>query len=95
MGKIELNIYNNETGELQKTYQRQFIPVKLFLRFQKIAEKIIADKIENNEAVYKSLEPLFLEAFPSLTSAEYYGNVDVAEVLRVFNHIVTESIKNG
>lgn len=91
MAKFELSIYDTETGEIAKKHKRGFMPVNLYIRFQKLAEKLAAEKIKSDEEMFKALQPLFLETFPAMTEEEYQNQVDLAEVLRMFAAILNKS----
>lgn len=89
MAKFELPVYNAESGKVEKTVKRNFMPVTLFTRFQKFAEKL--DTLESDEKMYNGLKPLFLELFPELTEKEYTEQTDVAEVLKVWGDVINKS----
>ena len=91
MAKFELPIYDAMTGEIVKTHQRNFMPVNLYIRFQKLAEKIGADKVKTDKELFDSLEGLFLETFPSMTKEEYENQTDIAEVLTMWAAILQKS----
>ena len=91
MAKYELPIHDPKTGEVTKTYQRNFMPVDLYIRFQKIGEKLADNKVKNDEEVFKAFEELYVELFPELTKEEYRANTDVAEVLQVWNAVINKS----
>lgn len=93
MAKFELPIYDAMTGEIVKTHQRNFMPVNLYIRFQKLAEKIGADKVKTDKELFDSLEELFLETFPSMTKEEYQTQTDIAEVLTMWAAILEKSTK--
>ena len=91
MAKFELSIYDTKTGEVEKTYQRNFMPVSLFIKFQKFSEEVTGNKVESDEAFYKKLKNLFVEMFPELTEAEYSNKTDAAEVIALFNTVLKKS----
>lgn len=93
MAKFELPIYDAMTGEIVKTHQRNFMPVNLYIRFQKLAEKIGADKVKTDKELFDSLEELFLETFPSMTKEEYQTQTDIAEILTMWAAILEKSTK--
>ncbi len=93
MAKFELPIYDAMTGEIVKTHQRNFMPVNLYIRFQKLAEKIGADKVKTDKELFDSLEELFLETFPAMTKEEYQTQTDIAEVLTMWAAILEKSTK--
>lgn len=95
MAKFELSIYNTKTGEVEKTYQRNFMPVSLFIKFQKFSEEVTANKIESDEIFYKKLKNLFTELFPDLTDSEYQNQTDAAEVIALFNFVLKKSTTLG
>lgn len=88
MAKFELPVYNAETDEIIKVHKRNFMPVGLYIKYQAFSEKLINDKVKNDAEMFKLLQPLFLETFPTLTAAEYNNNTDVAEVLVMFRNIL-------
>lgn len=91
MAKFELPIYNAETGEVEKIYKRDFMPVALYVRFQKLSEKVMADKVKSDEEMFITLKDLFVETFPELTEEEYQNNTDVSEVLKVWRAVLEKS----
>lgn len=91
MAKFELPIYDATTGEIVKTYQRNFMPVNLYIRFQKLAEKTGSDKVKSDEELFKALQELFLETFPELTKEEYLNQTDIAVVLQIWARILNKS----
>lgn len=93
MAKFELPIYDVQTGDVEKTVKRNFMPVSLYIRFQKLAEKIGADKVKSDEAMFDLLQDLFLETFPELTKDEYRNQTDIAEVLQMWAAILDKSTK--
>jgi len=90
MAKYELNTYN-ENDEVIKTYQRNKCPVDLFLKFQKYSEKVTGEKVKDDTEFFAGLKGLFLEFFPAMTEKEYTSNTDVAEVILLFNAIITKA----
>ncbi len=93
MAKFELPIYDAKSGEVCKTHQRNFMPVSLYIRFQKLAEKIGADKVKSDKEMFDALEELFLETFPAMTKEEYQNQTDIAEVLQMWAAILEKSTK--
>lgn len=91
MAKFELSIYDAMTGEVAKVHKRNFMPVNLYIRFQKLAEKIGADKVKSDEEMFRALQDLFLETFPELTKEEYQNQTDIAEVLKMWAAILQKS----
>lgn len=91
MAKFELNIYDNDTEKVIKTFQRNKIPVGLFLKYQEFAEKLTSEKLENDYEMFTALKGLFLETFPALTADEYMNNTDTAEVLMMFNDVLRKA----
>lgn len=91
MAKFELPIYDPQTGEVVKTHKRNFMPVNLYIRFQKLAEKIGADKVKSDEEMFRALQELFLETFPDMTKEEYLNQTDIAEVLVVWANVLNKS----
>jgi len=93
MAKFELPIYDVKTGEVVKTYQRNFMPVSLYIRFQKLSEKIVKDseKMKSDEELFMLIKDLFLETFSELTEEEYMNNTDVAGVLKTWHEIMSKS----
>lgn len=91
MAKFELPIYDAMTGEIVKTHQRNFMPVSLYIRFQKLAEKIGADKVKSDKEMFDALEDLFIETFPALTKEEYQNQTDIGEVLTLWVAVLQKS----
>lgn len=91
MAKFELPIYDIKTGDVVKTVTRNFMPVNLYIRFQKLAEKVGADKVKSDEEMFIALEDLFLETFPDLTKDEYQKQTDIAQVLQTWGKIINKS----
>lgn len=91
MAKFELRVFNAETGEVEKTLQRDFMPVSLFLKFQQFSESLTGGKMENDAAMFTALKDLYTEMFPSLTSNEYLNNTDTAEVLSLFKYVLVKA----
>ena len=91
MAKYELNIYNMETEEVEKTYKRNILPINLYLKFQNYSEKILSEQLKNDAELYSGLCELFVELFPELTAAEYNGKTDPAEVLVVYKNILEKA----
>lgn len=91
MAKFELPIYNAETGEIDKTVTRGFMPVSLYVKFQKFSEKLIKDEEKTDAEMFTELQPLFCELFTQLTKSEYLNCTDTAEVLRVYGDVMNKS----
>lgn len=92
MGKYTLNIYDEKTGEKAKTLTRSFMPTGLFLKYQKLSEDLVANKIESNSDLFKALEPLILDTFDELTSEDYASRVDVGEVFAVYKTVLKKAL---
>ena len=91
MAKFELPIYDATSGEVVKTHQRNFMPVNLYIRFQKLAEKLGSDKVKSDQEMFNLLEELFIETFPNLTKEEYQNQTDIAEVLLIWKAVLEKS----
>ena len=91
MAKFELPIYDAKSGEIIKTHKRDFMPVSLYIRFQKLSEKVIADKVKSDEEMFLALQDLFVETFPEMTVDEYLNQTDVANVLTMWRNILDKS----
>ena len=91
MAKFELSVYDSKTGEVAKTYKRNFMPVSLYIQFQKLAEKLSANKVKTDAEMFQELKELFRETFPDLTEEEYQDQTDIAEVLIMFRDILDKS----
>ena len=91
MAKFELRVYNTQNGEVEKTVKRGFMPLAIYVRFQKLAEKAASDKYKSDEAMYEDLREPVLDLFPELTAEEYRNNVDIAEVLQLWKRILDKS----
>lgn len=90
MAKFELNIYD-DNDKVVKTHQRNKCSVELFLKFQRYSEKVTGEKIKNDNEFFAGLKDLFLEFFPAMTESEYKNNTDVAEIIVLFNAIITKA----
>ena len=90
MAKFELSIYD-ENDKVIKTFQRNKCPIDLFLKFQQYSEKVTGDKVKNDTEFYAGLKDLFIEFFPAMNEKEYTNNVDVAEIIILFNKIITKA----
>ena len=97
MAKFELPLFNAATGEREKILQRDFMPVNLYVRFQKFTEGLSVEETESDEAMFNALKPLFLELFPEMTEEEYLNQVDIGDVIYMLNFILEKSsrIKSG
>jgi len=91
MAKFELSTFDTKTGEVEKVHQRAFIPITLYLKFQKLAEETSENKVDTDKKMFNALKPLILELFPDLTEFEYDNNVDVADILFLWEKIVHKS----
>lgn len=91
MAKFELPIYDVKTGEVVKTVQRSFMPVNLYIRFQKLAEKVGSDKVKSDAEMFNLIQDLFIETFPDLTIEEYQNQTDIAQVLKLWADIINKS----
>lgn len=91
MAKFELPIYNTKTGEIEKMVKRNFMPVNLYIRFQKLAEKTSGNKVKNDEEMFLLLQDLFLETFPEMTKDEYLNQTDIAQILNMWASIINKS----
>lgn len=90
MAKFELNIYD-DNDKVVKTHQRNKCPVEMFLKFQRYSEKVTSEKVKSDNEFFAGLKELFLEFFPDMTEAEYTNNTDVAEIIVLFNAIITKA----
>lgn len=90
MAKFELNVYN-EKDEVIKTYQKNKCSVELFIKFQQLSDKLTTEKVKNDAEFFNALKDLFCEFFAELTEKEYTNNTDVAEVILLFNKIITKA----
>lgn len=90
MAKFELNIYD-DNDKVVKTHQRNKCPVEMFLKFQRYSEKVTSEKVKSDNEFFAGLKELFLEFFPAMTEAEYTNNTDVAEIIVLFNAIITKA----
>lgn len=93
MAKFELPIYNFETEKVEKTYKKNFMPVSLYIRFQKFSEEVVANKVKSDEEMFLMLKDLFLETFPELTEDEYLNKTDIGQILLMFRDILDKSTK--
>ena len=89
--KFELPIYDSKTGEVKKIHGRKFVPLDLYLKFEKFAEGLSENNYKNDGEFFCDIEDLMLDLFPDMTSEEYHGNVDVGEALAVFNSVLSKS----
>lgn len=90
MAKFTLSIYD-EYDKVIKTYQRNKCPVDLFLRFQQYSEKVTGAQIKNDIEFFADLKGLILELFPAMTEEEYNNNTDTAEVIKIFNDVISKA----
>lgn len=91
MAKFELSIYDMTTEDVVKVYKRNLMPVSLYIKFQELSEKIIANKVESDAEMFYALQDLFLEVFPEMTKEEYLNQTDTAEVLNMYRTIIDKS----
>ena len=91
MAKFELPIYDVKSEKIVTTHKRNFMPVSLYIRFQALSEKIVAEKVKNDEEMFLALKDLFLETFPEMTENEYLNQTDIAQVLVMFRDILEKS----
>lgn len=91
MAKFELPVYNVTTGDIEKTYKRNFMPVDLYVRYQAFSEKVTSDKFKSDKDFFVELKDLFLETFPEMTAEEYLNQTDVAEVVNMFGDIINKA----
>ena len=92
MAKIELNIYDNETKELKKTYSVDSIDL-MFGTVEDILAVVDLDKLDDNTEVAKmivkgwsQLKPFLKDIFPGLTDDDIKG-VKIKEMIPVFMQI--------
>lgn len=90
MAKFELSIYDNN-DKVIKTHKRNKCTVEMFLKFQRYSEKVTGEKVKSDAEFFAGLKDLFLELFPDMTEGEYMNNTDVAEVIVLFNRVVTKA----
>lgn len=95
MSKFELPIYNAATGKREKTLQRDFMPVNLFVRYQTFVEEMDENKTKSDKELFLSLKELFLETFPEMTEEEYLNQTDVGDVTLMFRRILEKSTQIG
>ena len=93
MAKFELPLYDKVSGELSKTCTRDFISVSLFLKYQKLNEELLTNKILKDDEFLCKVKDLFLETFSELTEEEYLNCTDVGQVIFLFNSIVAKATK--
>ena len=92
MAKFELPIYD-ASGKVEKTHKRDFISVSLFLKYQKLNEELLSNKMTDDKEFLNAIKELFLETFVELTESEYDKQTDVAQVIYLFNTIVAKATK--
>lgn len=90
MAKFELPIYG-KNGEVIKTAKRDFVPIDLFIRFQKLSERLIAQDFKDDAEMFDEIEKAILEAFPTVTKDELRGGTDMAYLLYIINDIVSRA----
>lgn len=88
MAKFELSVYNVKTEEKEKVCQRNLMPVSLYIKYQKLSEKLEGNKIKSDAELFAELKDIFLETFPELTAEEYMNQTDVGEVLATYGTII-------
>lgn len=93
MAKFELHTYNMETEEVEKTLQRNIMPISLYIKFQQYSEKVLSEKVKDDSELYAGLCDLFVELFPEMTKDEYNTKTDPGEVLVVFKNILDKATK--
>lgn len=93
MAKFELPIYDDKSGKEVKTCKRDFISVSLFLKYQKLNEELLTNKVLKDEDFLNAVKDLFLETFADLTEKEYLTGTDVGQVIFMFNSIVSKATK--
>lgn len=91
MAKFELAVRDGATGEVVKTYKRDFMPVNLYIRFQQLSEQLVKEEIKSDIEMFTRLKELFCETFSGLTEDEYMNGLDVASVLLMFRDIINKS----
>lgn len=93
MAKFELPIYDLKSGKIEKTYKRDFISVSLFLKYQKLNEELLHDKVTDDDVFLKRIKDLFLETFSDLSEVEFENQTDVGQVIMLFNSVVAKATK--
>lgn len=91
MAKFELNIYDMKTEAVEKTYQKNKIPVSLFLKYQELSAELLEKKVEKDLDMFIAVKDLFMETFDGLTESEYLNQTDTAEVLILFNNLLKKA----
>lgn len=91
MAKFELPVYDMKTETVTKTLQRNLIPVDLFIRYQAVSEKLVAEKINSDAELFLALKEIFLETFSELTEEEYMHSLEVSDVLTMYKNIISKS----
>lgn len=91
MAKFELKIYDPQTGEVEKIIKRGFMPLDIYVRFQKLAERAEKEQYKSDEEMFVALREPILELFPELTTADYGKKVDIAEVLALWKKILDKA----
>ena len=93
MAKFELPIYDAKSGKQVKLCKRDFISVSLFLKYQKLNEELLSNKVTDDNEFLNAVKDLFLETFSDLTEQEYLNGTDVGQVIFLFNAIVQKATK--
>lgn len=90
--KYALKIYDMKNQKVIKTVGRDVISVSLYMKYQEMAESVQAEKVKSDIDLFKKIKDLFLETFTDLTEDEYFNNTDPAEVLSVWNNILSKGV---
>lgn len=91
MAKYEINVYNEKTGEIEKTLTRNFMPSSLFIEYQRFSEKILADEFKTGEELISALKPLMLATFPELTEKDFDAKTDASEIYAIYAKVVKKT----
>ena len=79
MAKFELPIYDEKTGEIAKTYKRDFMPTGLYIRFLKLSEKLVGSELKTDAELFELLKDLMCETFSEMTEDEYIVEHEIDE----------------
>lgn len=90
MAKFELKIYDPKTGDVERTVKTAFLPVGLYVRFQKFAEKW-GDYDDDSAKFFDEIKAPFLELFQDMTAEEFESKTDTNEVIRLWRKILTKA----
>lgn len=93
MAKFELPIYDEKSGKQIKLCKRDFMSVSLFLKYQKLNEELLSNKITDDKQFLDAVKELFLDTFTEMTEQEYLNGTDVGQVIYVFNSVVQKATK--